>query len=48
MCMTLVTLLSHVLNAHRRCAVAAGAPMLLNRAMPIAPSLAFPVPERRA
>ncbi|WP_336487654.1 murein biosynthesis integral membrane protein MurJ [Methylobacterium nigriterrae] len=43
--MTLVTLLSGVLNAHRRFAVAAGAPVLLNLAMLSALALAFLFPN---
>ena len=43
--MTLVTLLSGVLNAQRRFAVAAGAPVLLNLAMLAALSLAFLFPD---
>ncbi len=42
---TLVTLLSGVLNAHRRFAVAAGAPVLLNVAMLAALALAFLFPN---
>ena len=45
--MTLVTLLSGILNAHRRFAVAAGAPVLLNLSMLAAPRPRLPVPERR-
>ncbi|TXN22356.1 murein biosynthesis integral membrane protein MurJ [Methylobacterium sp. WL9] len=43
--MTLVTLFSGVLNAHRRFAVAAGAPVLLNLAMLVALALAFLFPN---
>ncbi len=43
--MTLVTLLSGVLNAHRRFAVAAGAPILLNLSMLAAFALAFLFPN---
>ncbi|MEA1831440.1 murein biosynthesis integral membrane protein MurJ [Methylobacterium durans] len=43
--MTLVTLLSGVLNAHRRFAAAAGAPVLLNLAMLAALGLAFLFPN---
>lgn len=43
--MTLVTLLSGVLNAHRRFAAAAGAPILLNLAMLAALSLAWLFPN---
>lgn len=43
--MTLVTLLSGVLNAHRRFAAAAGAPVLLNAAMLVALALAFLFPN---
>ena len=43
--MTLVTLLSGILNAHRRFAVAAGAPVLLNLAMLAALALAFLFPN---
>ncbi len=43
--MTLVTLVSGVLNAHRRFAAAAGAPVLLNLAMLAALALAFLFPN---
>ncbi|GEO99063.1 murein biosynthesis integral membrane protein MurJ [Methylobacterium haplocladii] len=43
--MTLVTLFSGVLNAHRRFAAAAGAPVLLNLAMLAALALAFLFPN---
>lgn len=43
--MTLVTLLSGILNAHRRFAVAAGAPVLLNLAMLAALALAVLFPN---
>lgn len=43
--MTLVTLLSGVLNAHRRFAAAAGAPVLLNLSMLAALALAFLFPN---
>ncbi|SFL38146.1 murein biosynthesis integral membrane protein MurJ [Methylobacterium pseudosasicola] len=43
--MTLVTLLSGILNAHRHFAVAAGAPVLLNLAMLAALSLSFLFPN---
>ncbi|KQT80642.1 murein biosynthesis integral membrane protein MurJ [Methylobacterium sp. Leaf466] len=45
LCMTLVTLLSGILNAHRRFAVAAGAPVLLNLSMLAALGLAFLFPS---
>ena len=45
LCMTLVTLLSGILNAHKRFAVAAGAPVLLNLSMLAALSLAFLFPN---
>ncbi|MCJ2011335.1 murein biosynthesis integral membrane protein MurJ [Methylobacterium sp. J-076] len=43
--MTLVTLLSGILNAHRRFAVAAGAPVLLNLAMLAALAVSFLFPN---
>ena len=43
--MTLVTLVSGILNAHRRFAAAAGAPVLLNLAMLAALALAFLFPN---
>ncbi len=43
--MTLVTLFSGILNAHRRFAAAAGAPVLLNLAMLVALALAFLFPN---
>ncbi|MDP1086687.1 lipid II flippase MurJ, partial [Klebsiella pneumoniae] len=43
--MTLVTLLSGILNAHRHFAVAAGAPVLLNLAMLAALGLSFLFPN---
>ncbi len=43
--MTLVTLLSGILNAHRHFAAAAGAPILLNLAMLVALPLAFLFPN---
>lgn len=45
LCMTLVTLLGGILNAHGRFAVAAGAPVLLNLAMLAALSVAFLFPS---